>query len=202
MAVLTIDPGTKTGGALTSESRPSPLVFMITVPSAWAIYRIIRWAKAWAEVRGEKLELATEGQFLARGPSANLASTLHTARAAERWIVIAELLGVPTIQITASTWQGPSFKSIPTHGPTGKKLSTKERAAILVRRLWPALDLCVGEPSDGEAWVEISTAELASDPCDAVVMGRWRMLAGRLRPRAKAPKKRVAKKAARRKVKA
>jgi hypothetical protein len=201
VAVLTIDPGTKTGGALTSESRPAPLVFMITTPSAWSIYRIIRWAKAWADARGEKLELATEGQFLARGPSANLSSTLHTARAAERWIVIAELLGVPTIQITASTWQGPSFKSIPTHGPTGKKLSTKERAAILVARLWPAIDLCVGEPSDDAAWVETSTAELASDPCDAVVMGRWRMLAGRLRPRAKAPKKRVAKKASRRKVK-
>lgn len=185
MAVLTIDPGAKTGGALLSPQwlEAGPLIFTISKPTGFEIYRAIRWAKGEAAKLGEQLELLTEGQFLGRGDKANPASTLDVARAAERWLVLAELQGVARLQVQPSEWQGPSFASVEPCKPSGAKRTSKEKSMIVAERCWPALRLCRGEPSVGE-WSLVEVGLLPSDPIDAAVMARWRLGRGQARPRA------------------
>jgi len=46
MAILAIDPGTKTGGALFLHG--APVIFTLTKPDMFAIVRVVKWAKALA----------------------------------------------------------------------------------------------------------------------------------------------------------
>jgi len=209
MAILAIDPGTKTGGALFLDG--APIVFTLTSPSVFAIVRVIKWALAesnapqrldresaesakcrqiLAPTDPSPLELVTEDQHVARGPRANPAATLSIARAAERWITIAELFGARTIQVQPSTWREPLIASV-SKTMNGKVLDKKVRTKLLVQRLWSELELHKGEPATTPGRrVSTTKGKLPQDPIDAIAMGYWRMTKGAERPREKAPKKR------------
>jgi hypothetical protein len=182
VAVLGIDPGSDTAGALILACRPDPILFELREPTAAQIYRAVRWAKAEAETAGEALELVTEDQYVARGKKANAQSTLSVARSAERWLTIAELLGVRSTQAHPSTWRSPMIKSVPASDG-----SLKERTQIYAARLWPEVEVRRGEPAttDGEV---LETASLKTDPIDALVMAKWRAM----QLSSKAPRKRRA----------
>ena len=169
MAVLAIDPGAATAGALILACRPEPILFELHEPTAIQIYRAVRWAKDEAAAHGEKLELFTEGQYLARGDRANPHSTLMIARSAERWLFAAELLGCRTAQEQASVWREPMIKTVdPGSG------SKKKRTQLFAARTWPELEIRRGEPATTEGERE-PTAKMKSDPIDAAVMARWRI---------------------------
>ena len=206
MAILAIDPGTKTGGALFLVDG-APVIFTLTKPDMFAIVRVVKWAKAMARVPkriddegnviewsepGSALELVTEDQHLGRGSKANPATTLSIARAAERWIAVAELFGLRTIQVQPATWREPLLGSIPKRDSiTGATLDKKARTKLLVQRLWAELELHKGEPaSTPSKRVNTTRGKLPGDPIDAVGLGYWRLIKGSARPRERAPKKR------------
>lgn len=185
MAILAIDPGTKTGGALFLGG--APIIFTLTKPDAFAIVRVVKWAKEGLP----SIELVIEDQHIGRGPKANPATTLSITRAAERWIVIAELFGVKTIQVQPSTWREPLLVGVPKRDRTGKVLDKKARTKILIQRLWSELELHRGEPATTPSQrVNTIRGKLPGDPIDALGLGYWRLTKGSARPREKAPKKR------------
>ena len=188
MAILAIDPGTKTGGALFLDG--APVIFTLTKPDMFAIVRVVKWAKALAGT--DTLELVTEDQHVGRGPKANPAVTLSIARAAERWICVAELFGLRTIQVQPATWREPLLVGVPkVDSLTGETLDKKARTKLLVQRLWAELELHKGEPATTPSKrVNTTRGKLPGDPIDAVGLGYWRMTKGSARPREKAPKKR------------
>ena len=188
MAILAIDPGTKTGGALFLDG--APVIFTLTKPDMFAIVRVVKWAKALAGA--DPLELVTEDQHVGRGPKANPAVTLSIARAAERWICVAELFSVRTIQVQPSTWREPLLVGVPkVDSLTGETLDKKARTKLLVQRLWAELELHKGEPATTPGRrVSTTKGKLPGDPIDAVGLGYWRLTKGSARRREKAPKKR------------
>ena len=186
MAVLAIDPGAKTGGALL-DSSGSALAFAISDPTIWQRYRIVRWAVAWAKERGESLEIVIEDQHLGRGGKANPATTIELVRRAERWIAIAELLAVPWSRVSPSTWHT-ELASVPAYDEQGEHRTPKQRAAILVPRLWPEVGLCRGEPGV-DPFASVASTKLPQDPVEAIVMARWRLGFGRVREAAPRRKK-------------
>ena len=185
MAVLSIDPGTRTGGCLMPAAGP-PIAFAIESPTIWQIYRIENWAFTRRQT-GEPLELVVEDQHVARGPRANPASTITLARNAERWIVVAEQLGIPWSRVRPASWHT-ALAEVPKHDDEGEVLTPKQRAVILVRRLWPSLPFCRGEIGRDEL-EERATSKLPQDPVEAIVMARWRVH-GAGRTRREAPRKR------------
>lgn len=187
MAVLAIDPGTKTGGALLA-STGDPLAFAIEEPTVWQRYRIVRWAVEWAKLRGEALEFVVEDQHLTRGPRANPAATIALVRDAERWITVVVLLGVAWIRVRPSSWHV-ELASVPKVDDDGHERTPKDRARILVERLWPAVELCRGEPGE-DPFVASASATMPMDSVEAIVMARWRLAAGKGKRREAAPRKR------------
>ena len=183
MAVLAIDPGAATAGALILACRPEPILFELHEPTAIQIYRAVRWAKDEAAEHGEKLELFAEDQYLERGGKANPRSMILIARSAERWLFAAELLGCRTAPEQASVWREPMIKTVdPAAG------SKKKRTKIFAVRIWPELEIRRGEPATTEGERE-PTAKMKSDPIDAAVMARWRIgLAVRQAPLKRRPK--------------
>ncbi len=185
MAVITIDPGARTGGCF-MVSAGSPIAFAIESPTIWQIYRIEQWALA-RLLPGEPLELVVEDQHVARGPRANPASTITLARNAERWIVVAEQLGIPWSRVRPASWHT-ALAEVPKHDEAAEVLTPKQRAVILVRRLWPSLLFCRGEVGRDEL-APRATSKLPQDPVEAIVMARWRVH-GAGRARREAPRKR------------
>lgn len=187
MAVLAIDPGKKTGGCLLSHGA-LPIAFAITTPPAWQIFRIVRWAAAQALERGEELELFVEDQHLARGPKVNPASTIDLARRAERWAMTADLLGLRWRREQPSRWHV-ELASVPAIDDDGRKLTQKQRAAILVQRLYVELPYCRGELGH-DLIGPCPTTTLPQDPIEAIVMARFASFNTSRPKRGQAPKKR------------
>ena len=187
MAELAIDPGIKTGGALGFGSGEPPIVFLIERPTAHQTYRIVRRAKELAAARGEKLGLVVEDQHLARHEKANPASTIHLARSAERWVFVAELLGAHVTRVQPASWRT-ELSPVSPVDDAGEKLTPKQRARILVPRLWSSLELCRGELGS-DPLAPCPTDELPLDTVEAIVMGRWRLVGDGKHDR-RAPKKR------------
>lgn len=167
MHALAIDPGQKTGGALWPAGR-DPIAFALHKPTAAQIYAVIRWATS---VCGDKPLLVAEGQFLGRGPRANPQTTLDIARAAERWLTIGELLGLPREQPLASRWRGPLIA-----GVDGKDVKARTRAAV--SRLWPQVLLgAAGLGGIEERLVETANSKACpQDSIDALGMVYWAMV--------------------------
>lgn len=163
---LAIDPGADCAGALLETNMP-PLVFLIHKPTSGAVWRMMRHC-----TRDGPVELVVEDQMLQRGEHANVQSLLSLARAAEKWIVVAELLGMSWIRVHPSTWREPMIASVPEEGDNDSK---KKRTKRLAARLWPEVEVCRGEL--GRDVVKIQkTIRLANHVTDAMIMARWRSL--------------------------
>jgi hypothetical protein len=180
MTVITIDPGAKTGGCIMDAVGP-PLAFAIAKPDVWQIYRTLAWAQERA--RGE-LELMIEDQHLQLDPQA----MLTLARTAERWATIAEQRRIKWTRVQPASWHT-ALSDVPKVDETGKTLTAKARARLLVERLWSEIEFVRGEPGRDLAGPCL-TAKLPQDPVEAIVMARWRLLGAGRTKRERAPKKR------------
>lgn len=151
-------------GALITEGRPLPIVFEINKPSARQIYGFVRWCQRLVESQREVLEVVVEDQYLGLNPQ----SMLSVARSAERVLTVAELLGLRTWQVMPATWQSPCMATVPK-----SKGSTKARVKIAAAREFPEVEMrdSADLSAEGEA---VSTGDLKYDPCDALMMAKWR----------------------------
>jgi hypothetical protein len=191
---LIVDPGqTQTGIAAYMPGISAPWCAKIKQPTTADVHRVLLWALE----LDPAFTLVLEGQHLrAHGPKQqiNWPSVTTLMLAAHRWIVVGELLCVPQIEIVQpGEWQGPMFRAIETHDEDGKKLTQKQRSKRYVGKQWITvgrLELPVSAEPELGADVETETpasalgeqvlsSKIATDECDAAVMGRWWRLQGK-----------------------
>lgn len=177
-----VDPGTAKTGVALYGAGPIPAVCLVKNCKAGDARALLEWGLA----NYDEVRLYVEDQHVTTftNPSGkeviNWPSLQALVLAADRWIVIAEDLGIPSEKIRPGKagWQGSMFKSIPKRDAQGKNRSTKQLAQLVVVKSWTTVRRFTDLANPSASMAEIPAAKVTQDQADAAVMGRWKRLFG------------------------
>lgn len=180
MSHAAIDPGRATGVALYANSG-MPICAKLSDPGATEIFDFCRWLTGHGFTT-----LIVEDQHLPRPRIVrgqivwpiNWPALKTLILIADRWVCCGELFGLEVVRAKPAEWQGPMLASTPkVIQDSGQKLSTKQRAKIVVASTWEQVRRW-SEPSMPDEAKLVSASKIPHDVCDAILIGRWWQLHG------------------------